>query len=73
MDLGLPAGVIGKDLAAALCGGFLRSGDRILPADAPIVNCLHNQQHRHHLGDTGRCKSGVGLLLIEHGTGGHIH
>ena len=37
-------------LAAALGRSRLRSRNRVLPADLPGVNGLHNQQHGHHFG-----------------------
>ena len=54
------------DLAAPLGGGGLRGRHRVLQGDLSAVHRLHDQQHGHDLGDTGRGQFFVGVGLIKH-------
>ena len=52
-------------MAAPFGGGRFRGGDGVLPADGAIVDGLHDQQQRHHLGYRGRGQFFVGIFLVE--------
>ena len=54
-----------KDAAAAEGGGPAAGGHGVLRGEASGVQILHQQQKRHHLGDTGGRLARIGVLFVE--------
>ena len=54
------------DLAAALGRRGLRGRHHVVPADAALIQGLHHQQQRHHLGHAGRGQLFMVVFFKEH-------
>ena len=61
------------DLAPALGGGCGGRLHHVVPADAPIVQRLHDQQQRHHLRHARRAEAFVCVVLQKHLAGRPLH
>ena len=53
-------------LASSHGGSSFGDGHSILQGDFARVNCIHNKEHGHYLGDRGQRQFLVGVLLKEH-------
>ena len=61
------------DLAAALGRSGLRGGHHVVPADAPAVQGLHDQQQRHDLRHRSRRQLFIRVFLIEYRSRRRVH
>ena len=61
------------DLRPAHRRGGSRAGHIVFQRDLPVIDRLHHQQQRHHLGDRGDGQAFVRIPLVQHLPAGDIH